>query len=429
MLTTIIVFIIAISILVFVHEMGHFLAARAVGVEVPDFSIGFPPTVVKKTWGKTTYKIGIIPLGGYVRIKGQDPDDEDANDPTNYASKNAWQKFFILVAGPLMNLFFALLIMPMVYVIGLNEVAYLSEPLIVHQVEQDSAAMKAGLKPGDRILAVNDQDAPTYRLVIGKIDQAKSDISLEVDRAGSSLKLTLDHDLLRKKKQIGIEPRIFPRVGLVNSLSPADKAGLKANDVILQVGEDPVLNWGEITPLLQKTEGRPTKLLIERNGEPLPLEITPQKHEESQLYLIGIAPAMIQKTLPWSEAWGKGAEHVLFVTGRILAFLGQLFTGGVGTDSLGGPVMIAKVMGDAAKHSLSQLLQLTVYISIQLFLLNLLPIPALDGGHILFLVIEAILRRPIDADTKIKIQNFGFSFLLLFILLITIQDSFKLINW
>jgi regulator of sigma E protease len=428
-MTTIISFICVLGFLIFVHELGHYLAARWVGVQVIEFSIGFPPRMVSKLVGKTRYMISWLPLGGYVRLKGQDIDDEDVNDPENYASKTILQRFFILVAGPLMNVFVALLLMPIVYWIGYDIPAFLVNPPIIENVIPNSVADHAGLKTGDQIISIRQQEVTTWKEVQELINtQTDTPIKVAVQRELRTINTTLDTSLIKEQKRVGWGVFMEPRIGYVLPGSPASRAGLLVEDRIISINDQPVKKWSEISPLIQSGQGGKLQMVVERGARLQNIILTPQWNENRKYWTIGVNSPVTTISESFINGLRLGTERNLQLVTATLSFLVKLFSGKATGDNIGGPIMIAKIVGQAAKSGVSDLINLIAFISIQLGIFNLLPIPALDGGHIFFLLLEKIKGSPLSKKIRLTTQKIGFSLLITMILYISLQDSLRLLN-
>lgn len=429
MLVTVITVILALSFLVFVHELGHFLAAKKVGVHVIEFSIGFPPKVFSKVIGKTEYLISLIPIGGYVRLKGQGIEDEDENDPENYASKTSLQRFFILVSGALMNLAVTLVFLPLVFFIGYEAPAYLYDKPEVGEVVEDSTAYVLDIRKNDLIVSVNDQPVGNWKQVQNSLSQSETEtITLKLKRDNIYLTRQFNRQQLSNPEGLGWRAKVVPIVGSISADSPAEAAGLKAGDLIVQLNSTAVDQWSQISPIIQETNGRTISVLVDRNGEKINYEIKPDWEENQKYWVLGIGSRTIRVSENIIDSVSLGFQRAYFLTSRTFEFLFRLITGKEKSDSVGGPIMIGKMIGEAAKTSVSSLLTLVAFISLQFAIFNLLPIPALDGGHIFFLLIEAITGKTLSKNLRMSIQRIGFSLLLLLILYISVQDGIRLFN-
>ena len=436
---TFITFIAVLSFLVFVHELGHFLAARHVGVRVEAFSIGFPPKLWGKHYGDTEYMISWIPLGGYVRLFGQNTDDEDLNHPENYAAKSILQRLYILAAGPAMNLLFAFIFMPLVYWVGANVPAYFSEIPLVRHVSSASFAEEVGMKEGDLILSLNQTPVSNWNQFydsLGRLSAADS-LAIEVERDGQSRVLNGSVEQLQKASEAGWKPFIAPVVGSFRSGTPAHQAGIESGDRVSNINGNPVLDWGDIRPLVQQSQAlvlkdpslkpspQPVSVEVVRDGSSLNLEITP--YWSNGAYLLGMSTATTKRSYGLMESITKGSSRVWDMFGLTLGFLGKIFQGGASMDDLGGPVRIGKAVGDAARNGISDLFFMMSMISLQLGVFNLLPIPALDGGHIFFLLIEKIKGGHLSSELRERVQIIGFSLLLGLMLFVTYNDVLQML--
>jgi regulator of sigma E protease len=414
---------------VFIHELGHYLAARHVGVRVQRFSIGFPPRLWGKTVGETEYMLSWIPLGGYVKLEGQNLDDENPKDPRNYASKTKWQRVYILVAGPAMNLAAAFVLMAAVYMIGVEVPRYRLDPALLSGVRPDSAADKAGLRAGDRVVKIGTEETPTWGAVeqaIGSQGMAGGELRLTVLRDGKPQTLTISALAFAAREPFGWKPLVAPVVGTFSANSPAKAAGLDVGDRILAIGGAPVTEWEHMPAAIQKSQGKPIALDIDRAGKRLKITVTPR--HQGGAWLIGVSPGTNLERHGFVDALREGGLRLGQITAGTFSFLGQLLTGRGSLDALGGPVKIGQVIGDAARVGLDSVLFLMAVISLQLGIFNLLPIPALDGGHIMLLGVEALARRPLSARVRERAQMIGFSLLLLLILVVTYNDVMGLIS-
>ena len=273
MLTTILSFLAVLGVLIFIHELGHYLAARHVGVRVEAFSIGFPPTALAKQVGETEYRISWLPIGGYVKLYGQNVTDEDPEDPANYAAKSIFQRLYILAAGPAMNLLFALIFMPLVFWIGMDIPAYLNDAPYIQNVQPGSYAYQLGVRANDEIIAVNGSKVQTWEELhsaLGQISSAEN-LSLEIDRAGNSMIMESSGIEIRRTASMGWSPLLSPIVGGFTGDSPAEKAGIQDGDKVISINGKSIQDWMEISPAVQKfmkdrsntVESSTKKLLVE----------------------------------------------------------------------------------------------------------------------------------------------------------------------
>ena len=410
---TLITFIAVLGFLIFIHELGHYMAAKHVGVRVETFSIGFPPTIYGKKVGDTEYKVSWIPLGGYVRLFGQNVTDEDPTDPSNYASKSILQRIYILIGGPAMNLLFALFCMPLLYMIGVQSPAYLDEMAKLRKIDQGSIAEKIGLQANDQIFNVNGNEVLNWRAV-------NQDFEVPLQE-------------LQQQRQMGWKPFIEPRAGGFTSPSPAREAGLQEGDLVLSINGNSVGDWSDLIPLIQESQqpngsSDAVQIIIEyeRSGEVQFVELKPYFEKEAKLWLMGMSMPTQNKNYGIGESVSMGGQRVWQLTKATFMFLGQMLSGQGSLDDLGGPIRIGMVLGDAAKSGISNLIFLMAFITLQLGIFNLLPIPALDGGHILLLGFEKLKGAPLSTIFRERTQMIGFSVLIALMLFVTWNDLIQL---
>ncbi len=439
MLTTILSFLAVLGVLIFIHELGHYLAARHVGVRVEAFSIGFPPTALAKQVGETEYRISWLPLGGYVKLYGQNVTDEDPEDPANYAAKSLFQRLYILAAGPAMNLLFALIFMPLVFWIGRDIPAYLNDAPYIQNVQPESYAYQLGVRANDEIIAVNGSEVQTWEELhsaLGEISSAEN-LSLEIDRAGNSMIMEGSGIEMHRTANMGWSPLLAPIVGGFTGDSPAEKAGIQAGDKVKAINELPVQDWLEISPAVQKfmkdssnkVESSTKKLMveIERNAVVQFVEVAPYLEPKSQRWLLGMSMQQISRSHAFGESVVLGSARLWFLTKATFSFLGQMFQGEGSMDDLGGPIKIGIVIGEAVRSGIADLFFLMSFISLQLGIFNLLPIPALDGGHIFMLLVEKFNKGPLSITMRERTQMIGFSVLISLMVFVTWNDLMSLL--
>lgn len=429
---TLLAFAFVIGVLVFVHELGHYLAARRVGVRVLAFSIGFGPRLLGFTRGGTEYKIAAIPLGGFVKMAGETAEDQRSGAPDEFLSKSKWERFQVLIAGPAMNIALAILVLWGVLMQGADIPAYRDMAPVVGAIEADAPALKAGVQVGDRILRVDDRAVETWddflMTVAGK---ARREVTLLVDRGGQRQSLSVVPTAEGKYEigDIGVLPATHPHIRSVTTGEPADKAGLKAEDVILAVNGETVSFARQLRELISKHEGRPIAIRFSRNGQTQELTITPVQRAPKEFAIgIGISDQLTHVDPGVFEALKMSVVQNWEATGLIFRTLGGLFTGETSPRQLMGPVGIASLSGESAEAGILPLLGLLASISLNLGLLNLLPIPVLDGGHILILLLEGIARR--DFSMRVKERMLFAGFVLLMLLMVTvIYNDLTRIRW
>lgn len=421
---TLIAFIVVLGVLVIVHEWGHFQMARWCGVRVETFSIGFGPQLYATERGGTVYRVAAIPLGGYVKMAGDEPDSEERNAPDAFYSQPLYKRAAIVLAGPVMNLILAFALAPLIYLVGVPEPVYLDEPATIGWVTE--AAPATVFEPGDRILAIDGRPIQTWRDLQAQLALASGEAHVLIDRGGVQVEQTLTIDKTGAMAGWFLPP-MPPVIEQVIGGSAAEAAGLQPGDLLVSIGGQSISHWMQISQLLAEIGEQPVPITIQRDGQQIELTITPRKGDDGRV-LLGIARREESRVhrYPAAEAVGRGFGRVAELTGLTFQVLERLFTGRLGLEALGGPLMIAQGAGDAARQGAGALLTFMIFISIQLGILNLLPIPVLDGGHLLLMAIEAGIRRPLPEKLVVAVQYTGFAFLLGLILYVTRNDIMRM---
>ena len=431
MLTTILAFLFVLGVLIFVHELGHYMMAKRLGVKVLTFSLGFGPKILKFRRGDTEYCVSAIPLGGYVKMAGENPDDPRSGSSEEFLSKTKWERFQILIMGPAMNIALAVIVMALVLMQGAEIPAYQDQPPVVGAVLPGSPAEQVGIQRGDRILTIAGEDVTTWDsffMAIGT--RANRDVPITFARDGNMRSVTVRPAPQTRFEvgDIGVLPDVNPSIERVNPGEPAEKAGLKAGDVVIAVNGERVIIGRQLSEAISRNAGHPIELTIQRDGQERRVSVTPEKHGDRGL--IGITIKEATKSFQPSplEAIGLSVSRNIEFGKLIFKTLGGLFIGETSPRQLMGPVAIAQLSGEAAAANWIALFTLMASISLNLGLLNLLPIPVLDGGHIFIMALEGIARR--DFSMAVKEKMFLAGFVLLMMLMVTvIYNDLTRISW
>ncbi len=430
-MTTILAFLFVLGVLVFVHELGHFMAARRIGVRVLTFSFGFGPKLLTTRRGDTEYAISAIPLGGYVKMAGESMEDPRNGAPDEFLSKTKWQRFQVLIMGPVMNLLLAVIVMAVVLAQGAEVPAYHDQPPVIGAVKPGSPADKADLQRGDRILTVAGNEVPTWdRLDIEIGTRPSRDVSLTFLRDGRTQSVTLRPDSQTKFEvgDIGVLPNSTPIVASLVTGDVAEKAGLKAGDVVVAVNGEGMAQRAQLIDAISRNADRPTDLTIRRNGQEMHIQVTPQKRgDRGMIGIVLTEPTKSFKPGP-IDALTLSVQRNVEMGALIFKTLGGLFVGTTSPRQLMGPVAIAQLSGESAQAGWMALFMLMASISLNLGLLNLMPIPVLDGGHILIMALEGIARRDFSARVKEKMLLAGFAVILLLMVTVIYNDLTR-ISW
>jgi regulator of sigma E protease len=441
----VLVFVLVLGAMIVIHEFGHFIVAKMFGIRVDVFSVGFGKRLAGFRKGDTDYRLSLIPLGGYVKMAGENLDEQITGAPDEFMSKPKWQRFCVAVAGPVMNILTALAIPAAMAMIHYEMPAYLSKPAVVNAVEPGAPAEQAGLQRGDLIVRIDDQENPTWRDVEDTVavnpDQR---LPLTVNRNGETKSLTLPvgSRLIEQEKigYAGLEPDLGPNAKLVahqiTQGSPAEQAGLKPGDKIVGVNGAPVVQSfvgrEEVIRTIRASEGRPVTLKVERDGQSLDIQATPQVIDDSPRLGFALdvqgAERIVTKLGPIAAI-----KHAVDTNIRIIKLtktaIAQIFVGQRSArDTLTGPIGIARMTGQAAEQGAWSVFQLMAILSLNLGVFNLLPIPVLDGGLIFMLALESILGLfglPLTLRIKEKMIQVGFVMLMLLMGFVIFNDISK----
>jgi regulator of sigma E protease len=434
--------IVVLSVLVVVHEFGHFAVAKAFGFPVEVFSVGFGKRLFGRKWRGTDYRVSAIPLGGYVRVIGLGPDESTLTDGTSREAApvgKRWQRALILLAGPGMNLALAILLHSLVFAVGVRVPAYELSPAVVGVVSEGSPASEKGIAVGDRIVSIDGTETPRWRDAEYLIAvHARTPLDLVIDRNGARRSVTVTPRAVGKYDygDIGVFPdvgrNVRGRIGTVVPGSAAAAAGLKRGDVILSVGGadirgGPTEMQDKFIAAVQAGAGKPLTIRCERDGREVETVVQPRK--EGEVWRVGVqigpdVPEVLQR-FPVGQAFVEGWRQVRTEFRLTLSILGRLFRGAASMKSMSGPLDIAKFSGEAARTGAIPLVALMAAISLQLGIFNLLPIPVLDGGHLFLLGVEGIARRDFSLRVKERILQVGFVMILALLVVVLYNDLSK----
>ena len=425
-----------LGILVFVHELGHFTIAKLAGVKVLKFSLGFGPRLLSRQWGETEYMICAVPLGGYVLMLGEGGGVEGeavaqlpGDEGRSFAAKSVGIRSLIVAAGPVTNLILPFLVLPLAYMLGVSVPAYIEQPAVPGHVVAGSPAATAGFQANDRIVAINDSPITTWDSANNiLLSHAGTTLKVEVRRAEEQLSLVLADGGIDGLMALGLLPPQEAVVGTLAPGMPAEKAGLKIGDRIVTIDGQTVTSWYDLNMIINDAKGAAqTFAVVRADGSKMTLSITP-KFDDGK-YRVGISPQMqsIEKRYAPLAAIRAGWSRAHELIELTYLFIGKLFTGHVSSDNIGGPISVVQIAGQAAQTDVASIFLILAFLSIQLGILNLLPIPILDGGHLFFNLIEAIIRRPLSLRVREIAQQVGLALLLLLMLLAFYNDITRLV--
>jgi regulator of sigma E protease len=443
-------FVVVIGILILVHELGHFFVARWTGVGVERFSIGFGPVLLRWRGQETEYVLSAIPMGGYVKMVGEENPMEGGGSATvdsakAFALKPLWARFLIVFAGPAMNLVLAVAI----FAVVLATLGRAVWPALVGKVSDGSPAAVAGLHTGDTIVAVDGHPVTYWEDLdhaLGRSNGRPLELRVRPGDGGTERTVTVAPRLRavpdpvfrepRESWDIGAGPQLLPVITSIGPRSPAEKAGLKPGDVVVSVAGQPLYTHEDLLEAIRTRPGESFPLVVERDGKRLELLVTPEpvkeklpSGEEVTVGKIqaGLAPKAVRfEPYPPLTAFTQGAVKTWDMTILTAKGLWKLVSRQIDLSNIGGPIQIATETTRQANEGLVSVAVFVAIISVNLAVLNLLPIPMLDGGHLLFFVIEAILGRPLSLRKREVAQQVGFVLLMMIMVFALYNDLTRL---
>jgi len=426
---------VVLGFMILIHELGHYAAAKWLGVRVEVFSIGFGKRLLGFRRGDTDYRISAIPLGGYVKMSGDNPMEERTGDPAEFLSHSRWHRFLIAIAGPAMNILLAVGLLTVVYMVHYEYPIFLDKPAIVAGVKHDSAAAAAGVQADDRIIRIDGVENPTWEQVYFKVMLSPNQPLNVTVRRGSQ---TFERQIVPKAvtaSQVGSAGWYANESVIVGDMEPdmpAAKAGIKEGDKVLAMDGNPVPSIDAMIESLQETKDKPITLTILRDGQQLNVRVQPvlarTEAGSEKRYRIGFlnTPEMKVGSLPFTQAFDRSLDENKKGSVLILQLVQKLVQRKVSIRTISGPIGIAQDAGEAAaQKGWTPLLALTSAISLNLGIINLLPIPIMDGGVILLLFVEGLMRRDISLRIKERIYQAAFVFLVLFAVMVIYSDLAK----
>jgi regulator of sigma E protease len=424
--------LVMIGVMILIHELGHYWAARFFDVKVDTFSFGFGPRLFGFKKGETDFRFSAILLGGYVKMVGEQAGDEHASDPRGFLSKPRWQRLIIVFAGPAMNIILAVAVLTGLFMVRFPKVPTSPSPEIGYIVP-DSAAAKAGLHEGDRIVQVGDTANPTWEDInMKEVASAGHPLSVWIVRSG-------------ERMLVPVTPALDPKTGagfagwgeqsdieIASALqgSPADKAGLKPGDIIVSVDGQPIHSTPKVHDIINRNGGKPVDAEFSRNGKLITAHLTPSMSDNNgtKEWMIGVRlePRVVFVSLPFPEAVSESVRQNAKSATFIYQFLRGVAERRMSPKSLQGPIRIVQLSGEEAREGPMAYLWLMAGLSLNLAVVNLLPIPILDGATIFMLLVEMLMRRDLSLRVKEAAFRLGFVFLMAVVAFVLYNDITKL---
>jgi regulator of sigma E protease len=449
-LTDVAVVVISLGLMIFIHELGHFLAAKWMGVRVRTFSFGFGKRLFGVKNGhfsfgrlpvtvsagdvpddRTDYRVSLLPLGGYVKMAGEDPSQGHTGDPGEFLSHPRWQRFVIVLMGPAMNVLLAIFLLTVLdhyhYEIPLFE----TQPARIGEIEPNSPAAQAGFQPGDLLTRVGDLRNPDWEDLELKVAMSPGTaLPVVVERNGQLRESTIT-PRPEGAERLGVAgwiPCVTPQIDLVEARSPAAKAGLERGDRITAFHGKPIPCWQDLPPALQANGGKLAEITVQRGANTVQLNLTPVMGDVNghTQWRIGVGlREVVVRQLPWPKAVRASIDENVKNCQLSFEAVGKILTRQMSPRSLSGPIGIAQMSGEAYRSGISDLVRVTADISLSLGIFNLLPIPILDGGVIFMLLIESIIGRDLSLPVKERIVQVGLALLLLLTVFVMYNDLVK----
>jgi len=425
LLTNLVAFAFALGVIVFVHEMGHLVMAKVFHIRVPMFSIGFGKRIWGFKLGETEYRVAILPLGGYVRLSGEDP-EEISDDPNDFLNKPRWQRVLVYLAGPAANGVLAIALMTGVFMVGV-EVPFMPDlPPIVGEVAASSPGAAAGVQPGDRVLAVDGKPVKHWEAVrFALVTSPDHPVDLRLRRGDRDFDVTVTPARVPKYEvgDAGIYPHIQPRIAELEPGRPAVAAGFKVGDVLRTVDGRPIYDSTEFVQYIQAHPGTPVDIQVIREGKPLHISVVPANDGGQGRIGVGIG---FPQRYGFAGAFMESLRYNWQITQQTIAALGKVLTGKMKARSaLAGPIEIAALSGQEARRGFGNLIHLMALISVSIGLLNLFPVPVLDGGQIALLLVESSIRRDLSLKVKERFQQVGFFLIVALMIMVIYFDLLK----
>lgn len=429
--------LVLIGVMIMIHEAGHYWAARWFDVRVEAFSFGFGPRLFGFRKGETDFRFSAILFGGYVKMTGEQPGDENAGDPRSFLSKPRWQRLVIAFAGPFMNMILAVALLTGLFMVKYEKTADSDQRAVVGHVMRDSPAAKAGIQEGDIITRFDGKENPSWEdISLKEVSGAGRPLAITVERNGKSIRTTVTpiFDEATEVGSAGWSPRAQVEVGDLSPGMPAEKAGLQKGDLLISANGHLIHSVYAFTDMIQTTHGKPVVVDLERDGKRITLTMTPvfaKIDAGPERWVVGFQPLshlhVIETRLSLPDALRESIQENVKYATLIFKFLGGVIERRMSARSFMGPIRIAKLSGEAAREGPTAFFLLMSAVSLNLAIFNLMPIPILDGGVIVLLLVEMLMRRDLSLQVKEAVFKVGFVFLMVVVAFVIYNDISKIL--
>lgn len=426
--------LVLIGVMINLHELGHFWAARFFDVKVEAFSFGFGKRLFGFRRGETDYRFSLVPLGGYVKMAGEQASDEHQDDPRSFMAKPRWQRLIIAAAGPFMNVVLAIGVLTGLFMMKYTTVAETDREAVIGHVVPNSAAARGGLQDGDRIVAIGSQQNPSWEDInMEEVTSANRPMKLTIERAGRRFDTTVTPTY---NERIGVGTAGWDERGQIQLVqvspgSPAEKAGLKKGDLLISVNGQPIHSAIKFQEITKSSNGKPLEVAFERSGVPQKITVQPAYSAKDERWMIGVGPqqkfTIITKRLTFPEALRESLKQNRKYATAIVRVLEGIVEQRVSPKNLSGPIGIAQEAGRAARMGAAEFFMLMAMVSMNLAIFNLLPIPILDGGVILMLLVEMVMQRDLSLNVKEAVFKVGFVCIMVIVAFVLYNDISKIL--
>ncbi|MCJ7580208.1 MAG: RIP metalloprotease RseP [Candidatus Aminicenantes bacterium] len=424
----ILAFVIVFGVLVFFHEFGHFFMAKLVGIRVEAFSFGYGKRLFGIKKGDTDYRISMVPIGGFVKFTGEDVFEQKRElEPGDFMAASRWQRFLVMVMGSLMNIVLAILLVTIINMVGTTSPAFYEKAPVIGWIESGSPAEKASFLPNDEIISIDGKETKTWtEMEIAVGTRPDRTLKIEVKRNGQIIPIDLKTESRSRLAfgYAGFRAQEWTQVSMITANSPAEKGGLENGDIILAINGETVFR-DQFVKIVESSPEKELEFLVDRNGEQKTLNITPKREGEIGKIGIGHGIKSIIKKYGFFGAIGESINFNVNLAFMVIDFLKDLITGEASAKQLGGPLEIANFSYAALRAGFMAMLQWIAFFSLQLGIINLFPIPVLDGGQILVLGLEGLFRRDFSPKVKQIVMQIGFALFIILIVFVLLNDIAK----